>query len=74
MEGPRFRLARALLAASAIVVSAVVHSLYVAVGLAIVVVAVEFGRFEKRRERAWRAQLEKEQAEMSWYLVPGPGA
>jgi hypothetical protein len=76
MESHRSRLMRAGLTATALVVSALIQSLFVAVGLASLVVAVELARiaWEKRQARLSRAALEAEMAEMPWRLVPGPGA
>ena len=76
MEGRKFRAARALLGAAAIVLAAVAQSVYLAVCLAVLILVVEFGRmaWERREEKAAKARLEKELEGKPWKLVPGPGA
>jgi hypothetical protein len=67
---------RALLAGIAIVVSTVVQSLFVAVGLACLLVVIELAHiaWEKHQARVLRAKFEADLAETPWRLVPGPGA
>ena len=76
MEGRTYRIAQALLTAAAILLAALVQSVYVAAALAGLVLAMAFGRlaFEAHRAKVSRKQLERMMEETPWKLVPGPRA
>jgi hypothetical protein len=79
MDGWKLRVTRTLLAAAGLALAAMLTRGPYAVALfalACLTATIEFGHeaVTFRRARRLRAQWEKEQAELTWALVPGPGA
>jgi len=76
MMSRKYELLQSTLSAAVIIVAAIVQSLPVAIALAGVVLLAGLAHVALawRRERICRAQLEEEQRNTRWALVPGPGA